>query len=103
MNPFSGSSQAEKESTRLNHHSGKVSYEFLFRSLCLRVKNILNEIEIMKFTWMLLMAIVMASSVRSNYPAVIPESMKKDHLVVMASEVSYNFLLVAHIEINICL
>ena len=43
------------------------------------------------------MAILMvASSVRSNFPTVIPESIKKDHLVVMASEVSYNFLLFTH-------
>jgi hypothetical protein len=42
----------------------------------------------MKFTWMLLMTILMvASSVRSNFPTVIPEPIKKDHLVVMASEV----------------
>ena len=34
------------------------------------------------------MAIVMASSsVRSNFPMVIPELIKKDHLVVMATEV----------------
>ncbi len=34
------------------------------------------------------MAILMvASSVRSNFPTVIPELIKKDHLVVMASEV----------------
>ncbi len=43
----------------------------------------------MNLTWMLLMAIVIAWSVSYNFATVIPNaiSIKKDHLVVMASEV----------------
>jgi hypothetical protein len=68
-----------------------------------RVNNTI-EIGIMKITWMLLVAIVTASSVSYNFATVISDastSVKKDHhLVVMASEVKVLNIALWHFYIS---